>query len=80
MKVALEPKIGRWFSFCCHLDLYQITEKDLETVKRECESDGICGGVWEDELTALKEIQTWWDKDATTELHEINERIKKLEG
>jgi len=57
----LEPKIGRWVAFCCHMDLFQI--KDTDDV-RELEEDRVEGlpmRIWETKNEALEEIAQQWE-------------------
>ena len=50
-----EPKIGRWFTFCCHLDLDEIT--DEQTVSDILFDRTLCHvQVWDTEQDALEEL------------------------
>jgi hypothetical protein len=50
-----EPKIGRWFTFCCHLDLDEIT--DEQTVSDILFDRTLCHvRVWDTEQDALNEL------------------------
>jgi len=69
-------KIGYWYSYCCHHDLYEIKEDDQISKLFEDVINWMSPDIWKTRLSALLEIREGWeDKD---EFEMIDDMIETL--
>lgn len=67
-------KIGHWYTYCCHLDLFQILDQEeLEDIRERLSDDEPPRPeVWETRQEALLKIRTrWQDPEVLAEIDEL---------
>lgn len=59
-----DVQINHWYTYCCHLDLYPITEVELKDIQNQLSDDDaeLIPEVWATKREALLEIRRRWIK------------------
>jgi len=74
---VLEPKIGRWYSLCCHQDLERIEDKETLREVQEDKAKGYPIRVWNTKSEALEDIARDWELSGSPETAEEVRRMKE---